>query len=127
MNSREIELTEAAKAVDAAGHELSSVGKRLLERPRGEAWKDHIVIAYEDKYEEHGCDFSGSLAVVDCNAAWEHHPKHGGAGAMSSCDVTQEAKRVILERHPGAAMLLGFPATVMRIDEAEWIARNGTE
>ncbi len=96
-------------------------------RGRSEVWTDHVVITYVDKYEECGCDFSGYLVVVDCMVPLDEHPHYGKHGAMATVDVTQEAKRIILERHPTAVMLLGFPATVMRIDATEWTERRNVD
>jgi hypothetical protein len=88
-----------------------------IERERREkAWKSALKIEYVDEFNDYGCHFSGNLVVVRCGEAWKRHPRHGVFNSHSCFDVSDEAKRLVQEKHPGAEILLSIPDLVMRIE-----------
>jgi hypothetical protein len=80
-------------------------------------WKQFLELEYADKFTDYGCHITGNLVVVRCREAWDRHPRQGVFGSMSCFDVSDEAERLIREKHPNAVRKLSLPDVVMEIPD----------
>ena len=75
-----------------------------------------VKIIYTDSYTDHGCNFTGNLALV---RYWES-ANHGFNTANSSRGVhgtSDRARAMVLAMYPDAQLLLAVPDLVMRLPD----------
>ena len=69
------------------------------------------------EYTQHGCNFTGNLAMIDLGEATKGHQDYGKFGANVWGIVSQEAQSLMRQTHPRHAVLLTIPDLVVRLPE----------
>ncbi len=74
-----------------------------------------MIIKKISEYKQHGCNFTGCLALIDYEPDRQKDNKAGVYGAHTFSDYANKAKEMILKEYPNANILLMIPDLVAHI------------
>jgi hypothetical protein len=69
-----------------------------------------------DKYNRHGCRFTGNLAMIDLGEEVKREPAWGQFGGSAWASVSEKAKALMRETHPHHIVLLTIPDLVVALE-----------